>query len=373
MRTLNLYIMKQIVVGLLLVLTVMLAIVWLTQSLRLIDMIVTKGLSVWLFIRLTALLLPNFLVILLPIALFAVCLFVYNRMGTDKELAVACGAGLHPLRIAEPAIIIGIILALLSYVMTFKLVPESVIDFKELQWTIKNSVSHVLLQEGEFNQIGKGLTVYVRKRDDSGTMYGLLIHDQRGGRKETVIAERGMITGDSSNIKAVIENGSRQELDAKTGRFAVLYFDRYTMDFGTLGNGKGIRAKDTRELSFSELISALHEKPAFMIELNKRFVLPLYNICFAFLAVTLLIKGRYNRKGQTPKVIASALLMLLVESAQLGIENLSAKHLYLIPLMYLNALLPSVICLYVLCSNRPLGAIKNGLTSRQKTLTKAKT
>ena len=373
MRTLNLYIMKQIILGLLIVLAVMLAIVWLTQSLRLIDMIVTKGLSVWLFIRLTALLLPNFLVILLPIALFAVCLFVYNRMSTDKELAVACGAGLHPLRIAEPAIIIGIILTLLSYVMTFKLVPESVIDFKELQWTIKNSVSHVLLQEGEFNQIGKGLTVYVRKRDDSGTMYGLLIHDQRNGRKETVIAERGTITGDSSNIKAVIENGSRQELDAKTGRFAVLYFDRYTMDFGSLGSGKGIRAKDTRELSFSELISALHEKPAFMIELNKRFVLPLYNICFAFLAVTLLIKGRYNRKGQTPKVIASALLMLLVESAQLGIENLSAKHLYLIPLMYLNALLPSFICLYILCSNRPLGAIKNGLTSRQKTPTKAKT
>ena len=59
MHTLNFYIIKQILAGLIMVSVALLTIVWLTQSLRLIDMIVTKGLSGFLFIKLTLLLMPS--------------------------------------------------------------------------------------------------------------------------------------------------------------------------------------------------------------------------------------------------------------------------------------------------------------------------
>ena len=283
MRTLNFYILRQVIAGLFVVTMAMLAIVWLTQSLRLIDMIMTKGLSVWLFLKLTFLLLPSFLVILMPIALFAICLFVYNRMTIDKELVIAKGAGLNPLQLACPVIMVGLFLTLLAYFMTFFWVPKSVVDFKELQWSIRNDFSHIILQEGEFNEIGKGLTVYVRDRDNKNSMYGILIHDERGQMKATVIAEQGAMVQTANGARAVIENGSRQELDKKTGRFSVLYFDRYIMDFGTIGGEVGGRAKDIRELSMAELMADL-DNPRYLVELNKRLSLPLYNICFVLLA-----------------------------------------------------------------------------------------
>ena len=365
MRTLNIYIIKQIFAGLILVSAALLTIVWLTQSLRLIDMIVTKGLSGFLFIKLTLLLLPSFLVILMPIALFAVTLFVYNRMSLDRELIVMHACGLRPLQIATPAILVGLFLTFFAYFMTFQWVPQSVVDFKELQWTIRHDVSHIILQEGEFNEIGKGFTVYVRKRDSSGNMYGLLINDQRDGSKVTIIAERGRMIQDLNSAKAIIENGSRQEIDKKTGRFSVLYFDRYTMDFGEIGDDQsGSRIKDPRDLTFSELLSAQrgeqietknHNK--LLIELNKRFILPLYNLCFALIAVTFLIRGNFSRRGQSERVFIAVLCMLLVQSASLGIENAATRNPYLIIFMYANVILPSLICFYILSASHPFSRL----------------
>ncbi len=343
----------------------LLTIVWLTQSLRLIDMIVTKGLSGFLFIKLTLLLMPSFLVILMPIALFAVILFVYNRMSLDRELVVMHACGLRPLQIATPAIISGLLLTGFAYFMTLQWVPKSVVDFKELQWTIRHDVSHIILQEGEFNEVGNGFTVYVRKRDSEGNMYGLLINDQRGTSKATIIAERGRMIQDLNNARAIIENGSRQEVDKKTGRFSVLYFDRYTMDFGEIGDEQnGARIKDARELSLPEILSAennpdlaIKDRNKLTIELNKRFILPLYNLCFALIAVTFLIRGNFSRRGQSERVFMAVVCMLLIQSASLGLENAATRNPYLIFLMYINALLPTAVCFYILTATHPFSLL----------------
>ena len=359
MRTLNFYIMKQIIAGLIVITLAMLAIVWLTQSLRFLDMIITKGVSAGIFIKLTILMLPNFLIILLPISLFAVTLFVYNRLSADKELTVMRAIGLHPMRLAFPAVFIGLLLTCFAYLMSFKLVPESFQNFKELQWTIRNDVSHMILQEGQFNDIVRGLTVYVRKRDKDGVMYGLLIHDERKPNKVTIVAENGMMVDNKKgSARVVIGKGSRQEVNKETGRFSILYFDSYTMDFDDKKGDEQDRSKDLRELSLSGLMQQVGEKPKALVEINKRFVLPLYNLTFALLAVSFLIRGNFNRRGQLPKVIASAIIMLLVESAELALENASVKQHWLIPLMYVNALLPIAFCLYILFAKQPFIKIR---------------
>ncbi len=355
----NFYIIRQIVVGLIIITLAMLAIVWLTQSLRFLDMIITKGISATIFIKLTVLMLPNFLIILLPISLFAVTLFIYNRLSADKELTVMRATGLHPLRLAFPAVAVGLVLVAFSYVMSLKLVPESFQNFKELQWKIRNDISHLILQEGQFNDIARGLTVYVRKRDKDGVMYGLLIHDERKPNKITIVAERGMMVENKQGAaRVVIEKGNRQEVNKDTGRFDVLYFDRYTMDFNDGKESGANRNKDLREMSLGGLKQVMKEKPKALVEFNRRFVLPLYNLTFAFLAVTFLIRGNFNRRGQLPKVVTSAIIMLLVESAELALENASVKQHWLIPFMYLNAILPVALCLYILIAKQPFMKIR---------------
>src|SRR6266436_7617659 len=76
----------------------------LAQSLRLIDLIVNRGLSVEVFLYLAALILPRFLDIVLPIGVFIAVLFTFNRLITESELVVMRSAGLSPLSLAKPVL-----------------------------------------------------------------------------------------------------------------------------------------------------------------------------------------------------------------------------------------------------------------------------
>ena len=107
MKKLNTYIAKQIVVGFLLVSFSLMSIIWLTQSLRFVDLITNKGIAVSLFVKMTSLLMPRIFTILSPISLFAAVLFVYNRMLSDRELVVMKAAGISPWQNAKCSAIIS--------------------------------------------------------------------------------------------------------------------------------------------------------------------------------------------------------------------------------------------------------------------------
>ena len=68
-------------------------IVWLTQSLRFVEMIVNTGLSVTTFITFTLLLLPSFLSLIGPIAVFAAVMFTYTKMLNDSEIVILRATG----------------------------------------------------------------------------------------------------------------------------------------------------------------------------------------------------------------------------------------------------------------------------------------
>ncbi len=96
------YVLRQLLVALLAVSGGLVALIWLTQSLRFVEMVVNRGLSFRTFFELTGLLIPNFIAMILPITTFVVVQFVYQRLAGDRELTVMRAAGLSP-SVARPA------------------------------------------------------------------------------------------------------------------------------------------------------------------------------------------------------------------------------------------------------------------------------
>jgi lipopolysaccharide export system permease protein len=82
------YIFRQLLVALIAVTIGLVALIWLTQSLRLIELVLNHGLSIRVFLELTGLLIPNFVAVILPITTFVVVQFVYQRLNGDRELTV---------------------------------------------------------------------------------------------------------------------------------------------------------------------------------------------------------------------------------------------------------------------------------------------
>src|SRR5579864_952078 len=100
MNSLNRYILKQSFSVMLLITGALTAAVWLAQSLRLVDLIINRGLSAEMFLYLALLILPRFLDIVLPIGAFLAVLFVFNRLITESELVVMRAAGMSQYALA---------------------------------------------------------------------------------------------------------------------------------------------------------------------------------------------------------------------------------------------------------------------------------
>ncbi|MBR1944947.1 MAG: LptF/LptG family permease, partial [Alphaproteobacteria bacterium] len=165
MKIITQYILKQMLFGFVFITTGLLIIVWLSQSLRLFNLLLNSKVSVWLFIQLTITLIPGYLAIISPIALFAVALFTYNRLISDRELIILRAAGMSPLQLAKPVIVIGFLFTLLGFYISLVLVPNADANYRELRWKIQHDISHLLIQEGEFNDISNGITVYIRSKN----------------------------------------------------------------------------------------------------------------------------------------------------------------------------------------------------------------
>src|SRR6201986_4858713 len=130
MKRLQPYILRQWFCLMVFVTPPLSAAIWRGQALRLIDLIVNRGLSIEIFLYLALLILPRFLDIVLPIGVFIAVLFTFNRAASDSELIVMRAAGMSPMAMAKPVFILGgIAFAVLLSLSAFFL-PASNREFK---------------------------------------------------------------------------------------------------------------------------------------------------------------------------------------------------------------------------------------------------
>ena len=347
MKIADKYILRQLIVGFLLVLTCMTMLVWLTQSLRMIDMIVTNGVSVGVFLKMTFLVLPHFLQILMPLALFAVVLFVFIRMQSDKELMVLKAVGMGPYQLMSPVLKMAGVLVIIGYFLSLFVAPWAEAEVREMKWKVRNNLSHVMLQEGQFNTFKKGMMVYVRERLPNGVIKGILVYEMKDGKKSTLIADEGTLYQGPKGLEIVLGQGAHQKYDPKTKQHSVLTFNKNTYALNDENQSSGTRTQKVRELPFMQLLTIKQDEAPnastwrkYKVEAFKRLTQPLYCFIFALLALVGAVTGYYNRRGQPVRVNSVVGAALLIQTLALAFENISGKNLWGLILMILNILLP---------------------------------
>src|SRR6185437_3742409 len=130
MDSLTRYILRQCFAVMVFVTAALCTAVWLTQSLRLVDLIVNRGLTVDMFLYLSLLILPRFIDIVLPIGVFIAVLFVFNRLSGESELVVMRSAGLGPFALAKPVMILAAIACVALFTESPYFLPASNREFK---------------------------------------------------------------------------------------------------------------------------------------------------------------------------------------------------------------------------------------------------
>ncbi len=328
-------------------------IIWLTQSLRFIDLIVNRGLGVSTFLYLSGLLVPSLLMIILPIGLYCATVMVYNRLMLDSEILVLKSAGLSRMSIGKPAVGIAVVATLFCYLLSVYLVPASFREFKDTQNFVRDNYAALLLQEGVFSNPSKGLTVYIDTRQPDGLLKGILVHDSRNVKAPiTLMAQQGRLVQTEFGPRFNMINGNRQEI-GETGNLSVLYFDQYTMDISVYGETSGQRWREEKERYLPELFYPEDDYSKSLItklraEGHHRLVWPLLCLTLTLIALAGLLSGSFNRRGQFKRIMVASVFAAIVLVIDLVLKNIASTSPSVIIFLYLNTIIWGMGAVYFL-------------------------
>ena len=353
------YILWQLIGPTVFVTITLTGVIWLSQSLRFLDLIINKGLSAGDFLYLTLLLLPKILVLLVPISLFSATVYTFHRLKTDSEIVVMRAAGLSPSALAVPAVVVSVTVAIVCYLLTLYLQPLGFRTFKDLQFSVRSNYASVLVQEGVFNTLVDGVTVFVRAREANGELTGIFVHDARDPDKPTtMMAERGALVQTDNGPRFVLVKGNRQELDTKDTQVSFLFFDRYTLDLRQFSETSATRWREPGERYLHELLEPgegpddIANSDKMFAEAHQRLTAPLYAVVFVLIAVASMLFGEYNRRRDWTRILIAAVAAMIVQTLGLSFTSVVSNAPALVPLMYANIIIPVLICAYVLATTR---------------------
>jgi lipopolysaccharide export system permease protein len=347
------YIFRQLFWALIAVTAGLTALIWLTQSLRFVELVVNRGLSLLVFMRLTGLLIPSFIAVILPITTYVVIQFIYQRLAGDREVTVMRAAGLSPFALARPALALALLATGVGFWLNLTVVPTTLASFREFQWEIRNKVAAFLLQEGVFTSISDKLVVYVRTRSTDGSLHGILVDDSRDPTVHaTILAESGQLVEGLNGPRVLLLNGSRQEIDHQTGRLNMLTFSENELDLANPSGPEGDRPADMSEVGIDDLLhprlALPRDRSKWIAEAHKRLGSPLASISYALVALVSVLTGAFQRHGGLLRPLFSVLIVVLLVALGLAIDGLAARDNALIPLIWVRTIVPGLVCAIVL-------------------------
>jgi len=326
---LSLYLLGQLIGPTALFAFLLTAVIWLTQSLRLLDLVINRGQSAPTFLYLTILVLPSLLVIILPIAFFAGTLFALSKLNTDSELVVMAAAGFSRLQIAVPVFISAAVVMALTYACGLYLMPAGQRAMKDKVVDIRADIGAALLNEGEFNTPADGLTVFIRELNPDGTIRGVFVHDNRDkAHPVTYLAESGQLAQTPGGARLIMDDGTIEVSNGGGAQLQVLKFQRYVFDLDQFAGPARATERATSERYLSELFNPdAHLAPkirnAYIAEGHNRLAQPLYCIAFALIALAAILRGSRARGANALRITFAIVAVAAVRIAGYGVQGLA--------------------------------------------------
>ncbi|MBC6444734.1 MAG: LptF/LptG family permease [Alphaproteobacteria bacterium GM202ARS2] len=316
------------------ILSIMLVVALLSQSLKLINFMTDYGAPMTAIIPLFVALAPYWLELVLPFAFAFAVMSVYHQMEASSELTVMRASGISHVRLALPVVALGGLFVLLGYGLSLYISPLSQGWFRDIQHDLKKQAAFVPIREGRFTDIGRNVIIYVPRRDTTGPISSLFIHDNRDAQNPvTILARRGQLVRHDDGLRLSLVAGSHQTLSRKRHMLSVLDFDEY--DMLLYERGEQVRSRHKPNEKFlSELFSA--EDNAMWVEGHRRLIKPFLPVVFGLIVAALMLTARYARRQPIRPMVMACGALLMMKLLEIALFHASGNYApWMIGLTYL--------------------------------------
>ena len=310
-RRIHRYIAREIGIPTLLALVVFTFVLLMGRILKLMELVINKGVPAIEILQLFSYLIPTFLVITLPLAFLLGVMLGFGRLSSDSEIIALKASGVSLYYMFKPVLVLAVLTALLTALLTLVLGPAGNRAFREQIFNIAAKRANVGIQPHVFNAEFDDLVLYVDDEDEENNLFkGVMISDQRTGASPSIIfAQQGRIFSDPEALTLTlrIENGAIHRATPGKEADQIIRFSTYDVN---LNMGQQLEQAEKRppkpaEIRSRELAKTLFpdsgnkpENPKLAIEFHSRLIFPLAPLLFALVGVPLGVHAqRSGRSG----------------------------------------------------------------------------
>jgi lipopolysaccharide export system permease protein len=228
------------------------------ELLRLVELLVSKGVGLWAVLKVFAHLLPSFLVLTLPIAGIIASITAFGRLSLDKELVAMRAAGLSLLRLARPVMLFALLVCGLTTWLAQWGQPWSSINLKKVALNLLRDQLVLALERGSFTEPIPNMTIYVSEKGDDSTG-GIFISDGRNSEDPRIIVAHAyhvLIDSSTDQVALRLRDGVIHSRPDEIDQYQLASFSSYDLKLSL--NQSGYTAPEERP-TYKQLIERLNQ------------------------------------------------------------------------------------------------------------------
>lgn len=299
-RILYRYTLREMLAPFVLGLGVFTFVLLLARLLRLIELVVNRGLPATQVVLLFSYLLPAFLEVTVPMAMLLAILVAFGRLSADSEITAlrSAGVSLYQLTPAVATFVLASTLATAALAVYAR--PWGNHAMRLALFDIARTRASAGIRPQVFNDEFAGLTIYTERVDSKrDRLVHVLIADQRDpDQQNTIFAAEGTLVSDPARhvVTLHLDDGVIYTRDA-TGRSEYrTEFESYavSLDLQAAVAGLSEREEDPKELTLAALAARIAERRAAgvpatgeEVEYHRKFAIPFACVVFGLLALPL--------------------------------------------------------------------------------------
>lgn len=323
---------------------VLVAVYWVNRAVLLLSKLIADGQSAWVFLEMSALIVPSVILELAPAAAYVAAAYATNRLASDSELVVMQATGFSPWRLARPAALFGLIVAALLMVLAHVLVPLSRAAIADRTVAMAENMAGQFLREATFQYPADGVTFYIRRIDERGELREVFLYDGRDVAERNIFtARRALFLRSDQGPRLVLFDGMIQTFTPEDQRLSVTRFDDLSYDLSEILGPADARPTDPYALPTAQLLWPSDEMLAasgaararVIYEGHLRFAQPFLALAGALIGFSSLLIGGFTRFSLWKQIMGGAVVLAAVQMTGNAAASVGMQDARLWPLVWL--------------------------------------
>ena len=318
-------------------------IIWITQAVRLLDLIGEDGNSIKTYFLYILSILPKYFSKISIIIFFISFVVTISKFEEHNELRALWFSGLEKKKFINYLLRSTAIFVLILIIIRCFIVPHFSNYSRYLLLNTGVGAIGPLLKQNNFNNPLKKITIYIGKKNQINELEDIILFEDDANIKKTIIAKSGVVINENNKNLLVLVEGSIQE-ERKDKKISILDFDKITLDLSQYSK-KTVEYYKFNEILFLELVKRANNKndtqlPNIVGELNDRIVMPLFIPSLVLLACLLILTNKEIINNNFIKLIIFSYGILIIIISEILLD-FSSKNinwglfLYVSPILFL--------------------------------------